>query len=270
MVKLLKGIYSIWVMLLFVIIILIFFPIVLIVLILPASNQLAVMLFLIKTMSAIWLALCGIRTKVYHKPTKNESQTSVIIANHNSYLDAPTSVLSIPFSFKTLGKIEIARVPLFGLVYKSVVILIDRTSAITRAKSYLKMVDTIKEGYPVLLFPEGTFDEDNSSLKPFQDGAFKLAIDAKAQILPFLMLDTYQRMIPNSLFKFSPGINKVVWLPAINPTSLAKNQDKELRIFVQQYMQDCMNFAQKNDPKLVYNFAKKWLQQNALKKNSLS
>jgi 1-acyl-sn-glycerol-3-phosphate acyltransferase len=270
MVNFLKGVYSIWVMLLFVLIILFFFPFVLFVLILPIPNKLNAMLFLIKGMSIIWFLLTGVRTKVYNKPTFDLTQSTVIIANHNSYLDAPTAVLSIPFNFRTLGKMEIAKIPIFGLVYKSVVILIDRTSAITRAKSYLKMVDTIKNGDSVLLFPEGTFDEDNNKFKPFQDGAFKLAIDAQAQILPFLMLDTYKRMMPNSIFKFSPGINRVVWLPAISVKGLEKNQDKSLKFFVQNYMQDCMNFAQNNPQAEVQEYAMKWLNQNEFVNNNLS
>jgi 1-acyl-sn-glycerol-3-phosphate acyltransferase len=64
-----------------------------------------------------------------------------------------------------------------------------------RAREYLDM------GVSVLFFPEGTRSEDGN-VKPFKRGAFKLAIDAQVDVLPFGIAGT-KDALPKGTWKYS-------------------------------------------------------------------
>jgi len=53
-------------------------------------------------------------------------------------------------------------------------------------------------------------------LKEFYDGAFRLAIETQTPIKPVLYLDAYRRMPYESLFKMTPGRNRILYLEEIS------------------------------------------------------
>jgi 1-acyl-sn-glycerol-3-phosphate acyltransferase len=67
--------------------------------------------------------------------------------------------------FRPLGKIEIQKVPVFGIIYKVVVVVVDRSSSENRAKSMRDLKDVISKGISILIFPEGTFNETTNPSK---------------------------------------------------------------------------------------------------------
>jgi 1-acyl-sn-glycerol-3-phosphate acyltransferase len=54
-----------------------------------------------------------------------------------------------------------------------------------------KTAEVIKDGYPLIIFPEGTRSKSDE-VGPFQAGALKLPIMAKAVIVPFAIKDSYK------------------------------------------------------------------------------
>ena len=77
------------------------------------------------------------------------------------------------------------------------------------------MTSVLEQGIDIIVFPEGTFDEFDSDLKPFFDGAFRLALHAKKPLLPILFVDARERLHPSSIFSFTPGACRIVYLPPI-------------------------------------------------------
>ena len=85
-----------------------------------------------------------------------------------------------------------------------------------RSQSVRELNAAINKGISILIFPEGTFNETDQPLKDFYDGAFRLAIQTQTPIKPLLYLDNKKRLRYDSIFSLTPGISRVVYLPAIS------------------------------------------------------
>ncbi len=217
------------------------------------------MFILLKAISNIWFILIGFIAKNYHRSKIDFSKSYIIMANHQSFLDAAIVYTSIPHVFKSLGKKELEKAPVYGIIYRSVVITVDRSSMTARATSLRKMKKELQEGNSMLIFPEGTFkDEAQAELLPFQTGGFSLALMQEVDILPVLFLDTPNRIHPSKLWKITPGLNRAVFLPPIPYLAFDKKAGDQLKDFAQKYMQDCLDFCRNNSPKEVWDFATQW------------
>ena len=60
------------------------------------------------------------------------SKSYIYVGNHSSFLDAVAIVICIPQAFSPLGKIEMLKIPVFGWIYKRLVVMIDRSSRESR------------------------------------------------------------------------------------------------------------------------------------------
>jgi 1-acyl-sn-glycerol-3-phosphate acyltransferase len=58
----------------------------------------------------------------------------------------------------------------------------------------------LERGVPVIFFPEGTRSPDGQ-MGPFKDGAFRLALDSGAQIIPIAVCGT-RKALPKHSWKF--------------------------------------------------------------------
>lgn len=163
----------------------------------------------------IWFPLIFIwhRNIYLHKPAKNESY--IFVANHLSYLDAAILPKVFRHPVRPLGKVEIAKVPLFGTIYKNAIVTVDRSSPGNRAKSVQVLKSILRKGISVVVFPEGTFNETGKPLKAFYDGAFRIAIETGTPIQPVLLPDVYDRMHSSSVFSLNPGRSRAIFLPPV-------------------------------------------------------
>lgn len=150
------------------------------------------------------------------KPVKG--QQYIYVANHISYMDAPIIVKTLRSPIRVLGKSEMAKVPVFGYIYKYAVVIVNRSNAEERAKSVRQLKSVLKKGISIFIFPEGTFNLTHQPLKDFYDGAFRIAIETQTPILPVLFLDAYDRMHYRSVFALTPGKSRSVFLEPVPVT----------------------------------------------------
>jgi 1-acyl-sn-glycerol-3-phosphate acyltransferase len=162
-----------------------------------------------------WFLLIGIRHRNLYETPHDRSKQYIFVANHISYLDAPVIVKTLRQPVRVLGKIEMAKVPVFGFIYRNAIVTVDRSNAEKRAKSVRIMKSVIKKGISIFIFPEGTFNETHRPVKEFFDGAFRIAIETQTPIKPVLFLDAYSRMHYKSLLSLSPGRSRSVFLEEI-------------------------------------------------------
>ena len=119
---------------------------------------------------------------------------------------------------RILGKSEMAKVPLFGFIYKNAVVMVDRKDVHQRAKSLKTLKSIITKNISIFICPEGTFNMTNAPLKNFYDGAFRIAIETQTPIKPILFLDTYDRLNYKNIFSLSPGRSRAVYLEETTTT----------------------------------------------------
>jgi 1-acyl-sn-glycerol-3-phosphate acyltransferase len=112
------------------------------------------------------------------------------------------------------------KIPLFGFIYKNVIVTVDRSSTTNRAKSVQVLKSLLRKGVSVLVFPEGTFNTTGKPVADFYDGAFRIAIQTGTPIKPVLFLDGYDRMHYDSLFSFNPAATVPCFLEELKPTTL--------------------------------------------------
>ncbi len=139
----------------------------------------------------------------------------VVVANHISYMDTVVVFNGLPGYFRALGKKEFSKVPVMGFLYRQIVILVDRSSEHSRARSMRLMWRVLKNESDILIFPEGTFNETEKPLKEFYNGAFRLAIVTQTPILPIIFPDTVDRWHYSRWWKVWPGRNRAIYLPVV-------------------------------------------------------
>lgn len=168
----------------------------------------------------IWFALIFIFHKNIYVEEPRKDQSYIFVANHISYLDAALIPKTFRHSIRPLGKVEMAKVPIFGFIYKNAIVTVDRSSAENRTKSVLILKSILKKGISILVFPEGTFNMTHQPLKEFYDGAFRIAIETQTPIKPVLLLHAYDRMHYQSIFSLNPGKSRSVFLPEVSVEGL--------------------------------------------------
>ncbi|RFS24824.1 1-acyl-sn-glycerol-3-phosphate acyltransferase [Chitinophaga silvatica] len=182
-----------------------------------------------------WFPLVGMPvTRKYE--CEKDKDPCIFVVNHRSYLDAAIAVKVMRLPFRPLGKIEMSKIPFFGFIYKNSVVPVDRSSAPARAKSVREMMSALKAGISILVFPEGTTNDTDQPLRPFHNGAFRMAIELQIPIKPVLYLDAGDRLPHTGLMNISPGKCRVVFLPPVPVAGLTLDDINTLKQQVYEIM----------------------------------
>jgi 1-acyl-sn-glycerol-3-phosphate acyltransferase len=171
--------------------------------------------FLARIWMAVFMPLIGCPVTVRGRKNFAPGENYIVVCNHNSLMDVPISVPAIPGGNKTIAKIEMAKIPLFGMIYRTGSILVDRNSESSRKESYMSMKKVLEMGLHMCIYPEGTRNKTNQPLKTFHDGAFRLAIDTKKAILPGVIFNTKKALPANIPFYLMPHLLSIHFLPPI-------------------------------------------------------
>src|SRR6476659_3759069 len=98
--------------------------------------------------SKVWILIylfligCSIRIRGIGNFEKNKNY--IIICNHNSLMDILAITPFIPGANKTIAKSELAKIPLFGYIYKTGSILVDRKDKNSRSASFKSMIEVLQ------------------------------------------------------------------------------------------------------------------------------
>lgn len=141
----------------------------------------------------------------YETPLPKNTQL-VFCPNHMSYLDIVTCGTYLPgFNF-FMGKMELTKVPLFNIWFKSLDIPVKRESIKNAHNAFIKAGEQMDLlGANLIIYPEGRIPDDAPNIKfPFKPGAFRIAIEKQIPIVPVTLLDNLKRFDSNTL-NGSPG-----------------------------------------------------------------
>lgn len=174
------------------------------------------------------MLLWGMPHKTFGAENYKPDHPVIFVFNHISYIDIPVLMKSLRrYRIRILGKIEMSKIPVFGFTYKAAVVMVDRSDADARARSVNKLKATLKKNISVVIAPEGTFNMTQKPLKEFYDGAFRIAIETQTPVKPVVFLDTYDRLHYKSIFSFTPGRSRSVFLEEV-PVKDYRMEDVEV------------------------------------------
>lgn len=162
-----------------------------------------------------------------------------MVLNHNSMADIIT-IYNLPLVFKWVSKKEVYRIPIVGrLLYAHGDIVINRASA----KEAMQLVhergkEWLAKGASVAIFPEGTRSKDGE-IHNFKAGAFLLAKDASAPILPIVLNNTNKMMRKGWLMNWRNHITIKI-LPPISAEEVAERSVKEVMANVHSSMTEAL------------------------------
>ncbi|MEP7002017.1 MAG: lysophospholipid acyltransferase family protein [bacterium] len=121
----------------------------------------------------------------------------VAVSNHESYADI-FLISHFPWEMKWLSKDTMFKIPVMGWMMRmanDIPIVRGKRESVVSAMRGCR--DRLSKRVSVMIFPEGT-RSPTGDLLPFKDGAFKLAIEAGAPILPIAVAGTRNCMAKGS------------------------------------------------------------------------
>lgn len=235
--KCLQALYSLYALIIWLAIMFLILPPIVLVSFLGKVRGGNIVFYFLRFWAHVWFPAVGIIVKkTWKSPQTNDP--CIYLANHSSYLDAALAVKVMPLPFRPLGKSELSKIPLFGLIYSRSVVPVDRKTARSRAQSMKDMLYMIRRNVSLLIFPEGTTNETEQPLLPFHSGAFRIAIETQTQIRPVLYVDNHARLAKIKFMSLNPGPCRVVFLPPVPVAGLTMEDVPQLKKQIRQMMED--------------------------------
>ena len=173
------------------------------------------------------LSLAGAPIAVKGLENINPKQSYVVCVNHQSLLDIPVLFRALPIPVRFLAKKSLFYIPVFGWsMWLAGFIPVDRRGG-KKARDSLKVAARrIKNGRSVTVFPEGTRSPDGK-IHQFKSGAFILAVESGAPILPVVINGTFE-LGPKQAIKVYPHPVEVIIGTPIPTDNLTTNDRTEL------------------------------------------
>lgn len=169
-----------------------------------------------------WLRACGAKVNVTGLENIDPKRSYVFASNHRSYLDTATLFF---YSGKRMGlvaKKELLKAPVLGQGMSFVnIIAIDRSNPERARQSMEKARQVMDDGYSFGVFVEGTRGMPGELL-PFKKGAFHLALQTRATILPVAIKNT-DWMMGKKTGAAYPGTIEMVLLTPIETEKLPED-----------------------------------------------
>ncbi len=176
-----------------------------------------------------FLHAIGCPLTIENREVLNKDENYIITCNHNSLMDVPVTTPFMPRANKTIAKKSMASVPLFGWIYTWGSILVDRNDEKSRVKSFIDMRHVLLDLHlDMVLYPEGTRNLTDEPLKPFYNGAFRLAKDTGKKIVPAILFNSRKVLPADKPFYLMPHRLKLHFLPAMDPSNYSEKELKEI------------------------------------------
>lgn len=179
----------------------------------------------------IFLGLVGCPLTIRGREHFKNDKTYIVVCNHNALIDVPVSSPGIPGGNKTIAKAEMAKIPLFGLIYQTGSILVDRKNEKSRRESFIKMKEVLDMGMHMCIYPEGTRNTSAEPIKPFHDGAFRLAVTTGHAIIPMIIFNSRRANPPDKGFYLMPVRLKMEFLPEVEVAPDETVEHLKARVF---------------------------------------
>lgn len=162
-----------------------------------------------------WLSACGAKIKVSGIEHLDPDKSYVFASNHRSYLDTAAFFFYTGKKMGLVAKKELLKVPVLGQGMSFVnIIAIDRSNPERALRSMEKAREVMERGYSFGVFVEGTRAMPGELL-PFKKGAFHLAVQTGAPIVPVAIRNSDWMMGKKAGIVY-PGEIDMILMPPID------------------------------------------------------
>jgi 1-acyl-sn-glycerol-3-phosphate acyltransferase len=178
---------------------------------------------------SMWIMRTGLKLGRIHVVVVGREQLPkrpcIFMANHVSNLDPPILLPELPFRTAFFLKRSLIKIPILGWGMRLAdFIPVDRDGRLESARESVKVGQRVlASGVNISTFPEGTRSRDGKLL-PFKKGAFYLAMESGAPVVPVSIWGSEQMMTKGSL-RIKPGTAHVTFHPAVDPQAFATRED---------------------------------------------
>jgi 1-acyl-sn-glycerol-3-phosphate acyltransferase len=148
--------------------------------------------------SRMILSTAGVRLHVRGLENIKANVPYVLCVNHQSHMDIPIVLAALPLQFRFAAKKQLFRYPFLGWhLRRSGHVAIDRENPHAAVKSLREAAEKIKQGAPIVIFPEGGTSQDGT-IGPFKGGGFMLAARSGAETIPITIRGSRAVLGPGS------------------------------------------------------------------------
>ena len=181
----------------------------------PFERDARVLNFVFPLFARLVLWSVGVRVRVAGGEHIPRDRPSILMANHESYLDIPALVVAAPgHSLRFVAKRELNRLPFLGwAIALSPNVKIDRSDAKGSMRAIHAGAAALPPGASLAVFPEGTRSGGRGML-PFKKGGFLLAVNTRLPVFPATLVGS-GRIWGKSARLLRPGTIEVRFHPPI-------------------------------------------------------
>ncbi len=172
----------------------------------------------------------GIRVRVVGLERVPPGEACIFLSNHVSNLDPPILLPALPGMSSVFLKRSLMKIPLLGTAMRmgKFVPVSRGGSREEAAQSVAVAADALRSGLNIFIFPEGTRSLDGKLL-PFKKGAFFLAAETGAPMVPIVIRGTAAMMQKGSLKVHPKAANArgevvVEFLEVLRPEAFATRE----------------------------------------------
>ena len=153
------------------------------------------------------------------------ARASIFMSNHVSNLDPPIIFPLLPFRTAFFLKRSLMKLPIVGIAMRLAnFVPVDRDGRPESARESVQAaMKAMALGVNIMTFPEGTRSRTGKML-PFKKGAFYLAMETGAPVVPISIWGSEQMMTKGSL-RIQPGLAHLTFHPPLDPQQFA-NRDE--------------------------------------------
>jgi 1-acyl-sn-glycerol-3-phosphate acyltransferase len=212
--KFLRRLHTFYGIIIFTLLFILFFPFLLIPIVF--KKQFRMIGILNRWWARALFLLIGLPFSVRHKAKLDPDKQYIFCPNHFSYLDIAAMGLNTHDTI-FVGKNDMENIPLFGFMYRSLHITVDRTKLKSRYSTMLRTLEALDEGKSLVIFPEGgIMTEKDPVMGGFKDGAFRASIEKQIPIVPVTIPYNWIILPPDEfLLRWRPG--KIIFHEPIDP-----------------------------------------------------
>jgi 1-acyl-sn-glycerol-3-phosphate acyltransferase len=190
-----------------------------------------------RTWAKINLKTMSVRVEMEGLDRVNVSEPAVYAVNHSSALDILLLYASLPMQFRIMAKKELFAYPFLGWhLRRSGQIPVDQEDARASLRSLNRASETLRDGMPLVVFPEGGRSPDGQLLE-FMGGAFYAALKAKVPVVPVVILGA-RDLLPMNSFHVLPGTVEMIFCDPVPTNGMTPRDMDKLSARVRQVMAD--------------------------------